>query len=102
MVVFDEMDMPVLDDMNSAVDEIFSAKRLFVPKKEKKRRFKMSKEQEAILQLEFDKNANWDNETYAKLETLVKTSKARLYKWNWDRKKRINSSCYESSSCYTS
>ena len=75
-------------DLNALVDEILNSKRMTVSKKEKKRRVKMTEEQEGILEAEFDKNANWNHELYQKLESRLKTTKKRIYKWNWDRKKK--------------
>ena len=75
-------------DLNMMVDEILTSKRHPSIRKEKKRRFKMTYEQAQILEAEYQKDPNWTHEKYMVLCSRLQTSKARIYKWNWDRKRR--------------
>lgn len=48
----------------------------------------MSDDQTAVLENEFQTNANWTSTTYRQLCKRLNTTKARIYKWNWDRKRK--------------
>ena len=75
-------------DLEAMVDDILYSRRHPSIRKEKKRRFKMSDDQAAILEYEFQANPNWTTPTYNQLCKRLDTTKARIYKWNWDRKRR--------------
>jgi len=85
----DEVDSPTDNDLNKLVDFILSSKRRPVARRERRRRFKMDETQTGILENEFQKNPNWNNVKYAELCKLLQTTKSRIYKWNWDRKKKL-------------
>ena len=48
----------------------------------------MTEVQAGILETEYLKNPNWDNRKYEELCDRCATTKSRIYKWNWDRKRR--------------
>ena len=86
----DEDDTPRSDDdLNKLVDFILTSKRRPTTRRERRRRFKMDETQTGILENEFQKNPNWTNAKYAELCELLQTTKSRIYKWNWDRKKKF-------------
>lgn len=48
----------------------------------------MTFEQKQILQLHFDSNPDIDSKLVKKLAAQIQESRARVYKWFWDRKRR--------------
>jgi hypothetical protein len=55
----------------------------------KKRRQRLTKEQESILEHEFQKNMDWCTKVQAKLAKRLGMRVSKVYKWQWDRKKRF-------------
>ena len=41
-----------------------------------------------MLEVEFQKNANWTGKDMAKLGRKLDVQKSKIYKWNWDRKRK--------------
>ena len=41
-----------------------------------------------ILEEEFKTNPTWDHKTNIKLATILNLPRYKIYKWNWDKKKR--------------
>lgn len=42
------------------------------------------------LEEEFNKNPHWTNEDVDKISKRLGLDKAKVYKWNWDQKKKLN------------
>jgi hypothetical protein len=42
------------------------------------------------LEEEFTDNPHWSNEDVEKISKKTGLSKAKIYKWNWDQKKKLN------------
>lgn len=39
---------------------------------------------------EFTENPHWSNDDVEKISKKLGLSKAKVYKWNWDQKKKLN------------
>ena len=59
----------------------------------KKRRQRLTHEQQVLLEQEFQKQADWSKPGHLKeLSKRLGLPKSKIYKWNWDRKrKELNS-----------
>ena len=86
-------------DYNAVVDEIiqisYSMKRgddrpEEAPQKDEliRNRRKLKKREIAFLQKEFDMNPDWDKAYTTKLAAEIGLSYYKVYKWNWDMKKK--------------
>jgi len=42
------------------------------------------------LEEEFSLNPHWSNDDVDKIAKKLKLSKSKVYKWNWDQKKKLN------------
>ena len=49
---------------------------------------RVSQEAKKILELEFQKSANWDRKTICSLAERLDLDRTKVYKWNWDRKQQ--------------
>ena len=56
--------------------------------KMKKRRHILQPSQVQVLEAHFLRNANWDGDEIKRLADMLDTTKTKIYKWNWDRKKK--------------
>jgi len=55
----------------------------------KKRRQRLTYEQQVMLEREFQKGADWSKKgELGKLAHRLGLTKSKIYKWNWDRKKK--------------
>lgn len=61
----------------------------------KKRRQRLNEQQEAVLELEFQKNMDWSIEKQKQLARRLEMSMSKVYKWCWDRKKRFKTEASE-------
>ena len=52
------------------------------------KRLILSEDQIEMLTQEYLDNPNWSNETIDALSRRVGVSRTKVYKWNWDRKKK--------------
>jgi hypothetical protein len=43
-----------------------------------------------FLEEEFEKNPHWSNEDVERISKTLRIEKAKVYKWNWDQKKKLN------------
>ena len=53
-----------------------------------KRRKKFTQSQLAVLEKNFEKSANWTRAEMVETAQALKLPVNKIYKWNWDRKKR--------------
>lgn len=75
-------------NLNDVVSYILSNRQLDGCSKPKKRRQRLTNEQTTVLEQEFQKNANWSSREIAKLSKRLGLSRSKIYKWNWDRKRK--------------
>ena len=55
----------------------------------KKRRQRLTYEQQIILEQEFQIKSDWSHRGYLnELAKRLELSRSKIYKWNWDRKKK--------------
>ena len=55
----------------------------------KKKRWQLTKEQVWVLENEFKSNHNvWAKSKYLEFSRILKVPLSKLYKWNWDRRKK--------------
>ena len=67
-----------------------------------KARIRLNQAQRARLELSYLRNPNWSNEEIQDLANLIKIPFTKVYKWNWERKKkdRKQYTLYELASLY--
>jgi len=75
-------------DLNRVVNNILQNRKWDFMDSYKKRRFRLSDYQAHLLELEFKANSNWNKKDIVALAKKLHLSIAKLYKWNWDRKKK--------------
>lgn len=75
-------------NLNDVVSHILKDKACDDGNRQKQRRLRLTADQIAILEAEFQKNANWTSKDMAKLSTRLAVEKSKIYKWNWDRKRK--------------
>lgn len=75
-------------DLNRVVNNILQNRKWDFMDSYKKRRFRLSDHQAHLLELEFKANSNWTKKDIVALAKKLHLSIAKLYKWNWDRKKK--------------
>lgn len=75
-------------NLNDVVSYILSNRQLDGCSKPKKRRQRLTNEQTTVLEQEFEKNANWSSREIAKMSKRLGLSRSKIYKWNWDRKRK--------------
>ena len=65
-------------------------------------RIRLNQAQRARLELSYLRNPNWSNEEIEDLANLIKIPFTKVYKWNWERKKkdRKQYTLYELASLY--
>ena len=49
----------------------------------------LSETQKSILKQNFDKNPNWDGKKIQELATELDLPRIKVYKWNWDHKRKF-------------
>ena len=55
----------------------------------KKRRQRLTYEQQIILEQEYQIKSDWSHRGYLnELAKRLELSRSKIYKWNWDRKKK--------------
>ena len=54
----------------------------------KKKRLILNDDQIQILEQNYQVNPNWSNETIVMLSERLGVTRTKIYKWNWDRKKK--------------
>ena len=75
-------------NLNDVVSYILSNRQLDGCQKPKKRRQRLTNEQTQVLEAEFQKNANWSSREIVKMSKRLSLSRSKIYKWNWDRKRK--------------
>ena len=75
-------------NLNDIVSHILKDKACDDGNRTKQRRLRLTGDQIAILESEFQKNANWTSKDMVKLSTRLAVEKSKIYKWNWDRKRK--------------
>ena len=77
-------------NLNRAVSAILkNRKSEFDDSSFKKRRQRLTYEQSFVLEQEFLKNPDWSSRNFlTKLAKRLCLQKSKIYKWNWDRKKK--------------
>ena len=55
---------------------------------EKKRRFRMTRDQLVALEAEWYANSNWTRERVTEIARRFGIGRTKVYKWGWDRKKK--------------
>lgn len=78
-------------NLNKVVNNILQNRKWDFMDSYKKRRFRLSDYQAHLLELEFRANNNWSKKDINVLAKKLHLSVAKLYKWNWDRKKKAES-----------
>lgn len=86
----EKIDLSMLSNMNREVSEILKNRKNDADDcSVKKRRHRLTFEQQRILEAEFQKQPNWSRPgLLKKLSERLGLSKGKIYKWNWDRKKK--------------
>ena len=51
-------------------------------------RVRLNERQREFLEVQFQQKAHWDNDEIEELAKQVGVSFAKVYKWNWERKKK--------------
>ena len=49
---------------------------------------RLNAEQQQILELEYQKQQNWGTEKIKELANRLNLGRTKVYKWNWDRRKK--------------
>ena len=75
--------------MNLVVKNILQNRKYDFMDSYKKRRFRLSEEQSHLLELEFSTKNNWSKKEIDVLSKKLRLPVSKLYKWNWDRNKRV-------------
>lgn len=75
-------------NLNDVVSHILKDKACDDGNRQKQRRLRLTADQIGVLETEFQKNANWTGRDMAKLSTRLAVEKSKIYKWNWDRKRK--------------
>lgn len=75
-------------DLNKVVNDILRNRKFDFIDSYKKRRFRLSEDQAQQLEHEFKTNNTWSKKYIVLLAKKLHLSIAKLYKWNWDRKKK--------------
>lgn len=55
---------------------------------ERKPRIRLNQAQKARLELSYQRNPEWSNEEIDRLARLIQIPFTKVYKWNWERKKK--------------
>ena len=78
-------------NLNQAVSDILKNRRCEIGDEfSKRRRQRLTNEQHEILEFEFEKNPDWSDKVFMKqLSKRLHLSKSKIYKWNWDRKRKM-------------
>ena len=77
-------------DLNQAVSAIFKCRKSDLNDTvSKKNRQRLTYEQLSILEVEFLKQPDWSDRGHInRIAKRLGLSKSKIYKWNWDRKKK--------------
>ena len=77
------------EDLNCAVADILKSKKCGSSAGcDRKRRQRLTQEQQDILEHEFQKQPDWGVLKMMQISRRLGLQKGKIYKWNWDRKKK--------------
>ena len=81
-----------LANMSSQLTSIVPVSTTVQPKRRYKmeviRRARLTSEQQAILQQEYEKNPDWRTRFITQLASRLNICRTKVYKWGWDRRKK--------------